>query len=711
MKKYLYLILFFLVLVCVPAIAGTINSYTLKSPPDSADTVVIYDSDDGSTKKAQIGDISGSSSAGINWTAYPDLTALTNGQEFLINNAGTSSSINWEVFQTQLPSSSGGINWSSYNDVTTAANANEFLLNVGGTSKSINWESLQQISGIDQSVVFNVKQYGAKGDGILLFDGTITTGTDDFTSASATFTSADVGKVITIRGGGGSNIDLTTTISAYVDAHSVTLTDNASATVSSDNFTYGTDDTTALRAAMTAIGTNSTIGKSATLFFPEGTYIVNGAFDQSNSSQIAFPLNAFANPQTSIKIKGSTAPSPNEIANNGSIIFGTRNGASGSESILSVTDAGGGGTGNIARINAIFENIRFRTVQDPYHTAVNLEDVDQAQGLNVIFDTTSDGSYLPTHSGSFALKLPGMLAGNVSGGWTNLKIKYYRSGVQLGEHSLINSAFIVLGVNALVFKDCRYPAQALQVSVESIQNAVVVTSAGSTTSYFRIYDLDLEHNTGTFATVYDILDASDLGVGDIHYSIFNNGGGGALLVSGGKNISRHNIHTGQREHRSTTGDHFRLISTATDSTTSGGGYFAMQNDGTAVGSGTRLGFYGFGGAYNADNEYVYGGVIQGIATEAYTASAAGMDMVFRTAQTGSATISERMRLTNSGNVGIGTTTPTGSLQIGTAAAGLIFTSSGGLTSAGNVGISTTAPTTCGCKQYTNGLCTTVGTCS
>lgn len=107
MKKYLYLILFFL--VCVPAIAGTINSYTLKSPPDSADTVVIYDSDDGSTKKAQIGDISGSgSSSGINWTAYTDLTSLANGNEFIVNDSGTSKSINWEVFQTQLPSSTSG---------------------------------------------------------------------------------------------------------------------------------------------------------------------------------------------------------------------------------------------------------------------------------------------------------------------------------------------------------------------------------------------------------------------------------------------------------------------------------------------------------------------------------------------------------------------------------------------------------------------------
>ena len=66
MKKYLYLILFFL--VCVPAIAGTINSYTLKSPPDDADTIAIYDSDDGATKKILVGDISGSGGTASGWT-------------------------------------------------------------------------------------------------------------------------------------------------------------------------------------------------------------------------------------------------------------------------------------------------------------------------------------------------------------------------------------------------------------------------------------------------------------------------------------------------------------------------------------------------------------------------------------------------------------------------------------------------------------------
>lgn len=140
MKKYIYMALFLLTL-CVPAIAGTIHSYTLKSPPDDADEIVIYDSDDGSTKKIEVGDISGGSvsGSGINWTSYPDLTALTSSQEFLINNAGTSSSLNWEVLQTQLPStgwSDAGTN--VYNSTTTDT------VGIGTTEASATLEIVKQ---------------------------------------------------------------------------------------------------------------------------------------------------------------------------------------------------------------------------------------------------------------------------------------------------------------------------------------------------------------------------------------------------------------------------------------------------------------------------------------------------------------------------------------------------------------------------------------
>lgn len=63
MKKYLYFILLFL--ICIPAIAGTIPSYTEKNPGESADLIVIYDNDDGSTKKVQLGNLPSSSGGGF----------------------------------------------------------------------------------------------------------------------------------------------------------------------------------------------------------------------------------------------------------------------------------------------------------------------------------------------------------------------------------------------------------------------------------------------------------------------------------------------------------------------------------------------------------------------------------------------------------------------------------------------------------------------
>lgn len=116
----------------------------------------------------------------------------------------------------------------------------------------------------------SVKDFSATaGDGIQFSDGAITSGTATLTSASSTFTVADVGKIVVLRGAGAAGATLLTTISAYVSAHVVTLADNASTTVSGAIGCYGTDSAAAITAAqarLTALG-------GGILDFPNGGYL------------------------------------------------------------------------------------------------------------------------------------------------------------------------------------------------------------------------------------------------------------------------------------------------------------------------------------------------------------------------------------------------------------------------------------------------------
>ncbi len=73
--------------------------------------------------------------------------------------------------------------------------------------------------------------YGATGNTLSYGDGTVTASSTAFSSASATFTSADVGKTIIIDYAGAAGVPLVTTISAFVDSHDVTLAAAASVSV------------------------------------------------------------------------------------------------------------------------------------------------------------------------------------------------------------------------------------------------------------------------------------------------------------------------------------------------------------------------------------------------------------------------------------------------------------------------------------------------
>lgn len=117
-------------------------------------------------------------------------------------------------------------------------------------------------------------QYGAKGDGIVgTNDGTITSGTNVFSSASASFTGADVGKLISIAGAGSAGGYYVGTITGYTNTTTVTLSSNAGTSVTTARYIYGSDDTTAIQNAVNAAATAGGGG----VFLRQGRYCTSVA--------------------------------------------------------------------------------------------------------------------------------------------------------------------------------------------------------------------------------------------------------------------------------------------------------------------------------------------------------------------------------------------------------------------------------------------------
>lgn len=130
------------------------------------------------------------------------------------------------------------------------------------------------------SVYLNAKDEGAKGDARkFATGGSITTGTATLTLTGATFTAADVGKLIYVLGAGAAGAVLSTTISAYTDATHVTLAANAGTTVADTSVIYGTDDTAAINAVLSNMqnyGVNE-------LLLPFGSYLVDALYLKNNA--------------------------------------------------------------------------------------------------------------------------------------------------------------------------------------------------------------------------------------------------------------------------------------------------------------------------------------------------------------------------------------------------------------------------------------------
>lgn len=147
---------------------------------------------------------------------------------------------------------------------------------------------------------FRVEDYGALGDGKMAADAAMTSGSPTLTCAtSAPFAAGDVGKAILVNGAGpsvgGANGALSTTIASYVSPTVVTLAGNATATVSGAYASYGTDDTTAINAAVTAATAYGVAHNYyAEILFKPHMYMIGGPLIQGGATkgnaQIPMPL-------------------------------------------------------------------------------------------------------------------------------------------------------------------------------------------------------------------------------------------------------------------------------------------------------------------------------------------------------------------------------------------------------------------------------------
>lgn len=231
----------------------------------------------------------------------PDGTIKSVGDSFYIAESGNTSIATLPGWRSRVESGGGGSAGDSMVFTSRSAASAWAALNPQSDGFIIEWPGGEIVAetgatGITAFPGYSPRYYkatpqifGAVADGKSSPSGSITSASQTLAITGA-FVSGDVGKAVRVEGAGAAGVDLVTTISAFIDADSVTLTASASTTVSGANVVWGTDDTNAIEEAYTWVNDGDknvvydedareifTIGTKNTVHFPAGTYIYNGA--------------------------------------------------------------------------------------------------------------------------------------------------------------------------------------------------------------------------------------------------------------------------------------------------------------------------------------------------------------------------------------------------------------------------------------------------
>lgn len=306
-----------------------------------------------------------------------------------------------------------------------------------------------------------------------------------------------------------------------------------------------TDDTAAIQAAINAAETAG----GGVVYFPRGRYVIAGALQDAarSNAQILLPrrntttqtpvaimlLGEVQAPQT-IWFSGAAAPT------GGTILRGTLNtGAGGS---LLGGEGPSGSYLNFSYCHVKIQNILFELPANPVFTGLDLRYMISAEVRNVMVNAGGVYGYIdftqPTTATSYGIRPPQNSNATVSY-FRDVNVAGFYNGWEIPEHfngDVIYAMTCLYGAIA-VAGDHNHPAFISRLGTQWCKYGISF-SAGTR---LIISEWQIEHWQAApskwFDPVYDVDDASNLGVGHVFYNAVIGGTGNAdpLVKNGGAN--------------------------------------------------------------------------------------------------------------------------------------------------------------------------------
>lgn len=414
------------------------------------------------------------------------------------------------------------------------------VLLVAGTSVNSGFQN-------NEPRVFNILNFGGNGNGKRITG--VSMGATSTTLTGSGFTSADVGKAIRVPGAGSSGHDLVTTIAAFTNSTTITLTAPSVGAVSADTVVYGSDNTNAIQVAVWADSLNG----GGLVWVPNGVFctagsLVTSAFGANPNSQIYFPsvtLDLGLYRRTHYVIQGETPPNyaPNFFADsltqlNGSIIYSLIDGSGNLPAVFGIA-APLTSFGGISYNYITFRNLTILVAQNRSNNGPSIGGINMYYSGSLITENvlvTSDGSVASTvkPTNEVAGIVYNRTSSEIQSVCTNTQVETFKYGLVVSDDALITNGFAIVCQYGLVM-----PGQIENIQVNHmkaywcnasvyIPNATIGGYIAAGTTYFNITNLVAEVFNANSGSWYDYVkvvdDAGNRGVGNINYTIIQAGG-------------------------------------------------------------------------------------------------------------------------------------------------------------------------------------------